>query len=147
MSKALAVLLELKDCSDSWCEYYVPLGIHARIDEAIAELLAQPEQTEQEPVILNAKDTELSIYEVCFSTMVELRDLKQSLFKREPSASAREMYQRGYAKAELDLKREPMTGSEISEGFRVDKEAINTESYWAGVEFAEKAHGIGVDDE
>lgn len=45
MSKALAVLLELKDCSDSWCEYYVPLGIHARIDEAIEELLAQPEQS------------------------------------------------------------------------------------------------------
>lgn len=47
MSKALAVLLELKDCSDSWCEYYVPLGIHARIDEAIEELLAQPEQSKK----------------------------------------------------------------------------------------------------
>ena len=26
-------------------------------------------------------------------------------------------------------------------------DAINAESYWAGVKYAEKAHGIGVDDE
>jgi len=44
MSKALDVLLELKDCSDYWSEYFVPLGIHERIDDAIKELLAQPEQ-------------------------------------------------------------------------------------------------------
>jgi len=48
MSKALDVLLELKDCSDYWSEYFVPLGIHERIDDAIKELLAQPDQTEQE---------------------------------------------------------------------------------------------------
>jgi hypothetical protein len=34
-----------------------------------------------QPVIVNAKDVELTIYEICFSTMVELRDLKQSLLK------------------------------------------------------------------
>ncbi len=44
MSKALDVLLELKDCSDYWSEYSVPIGIHERIDKAIQELLAQPEQ-------------------------------------------------------------------------------------------------------
>jgi hypothetical protein len=44
-------------------------------------------------------------------------------------------------------KREPLTDSEISHGFRVDKDATNAESYWAGVKLAEKAHGIGVDDE
>ena len=37
MSKVLAVLLELKECSDYWSEYAVPIGIHERIDEAIAE--------------------------------------------------------------------------------------------------------------
>jgi hypothetical protein len=47
MSKALTVLLELKDCSDYWSEYSVPIGIYERIDEAIQQLLAQPEQ---EPV-------------------------------------------------------------------------------------------------
>lgn len=66
--------------------------------------------------------------------------------KREPSASAREMYQRGYAKAELDLKREPMTDSEISHGFRADEYAINTESYWAGVELAEKHYGVEINE-
>jgi hypothetical protein len=44
MSKVLAVLLELKECSDYWSDYAVPIGIHERIDAAIAELLAQPEQ-------------------------------------------------------------------------------------------------------
>ena len=38
-------------------------------------------------------------------------------------------------------KREPLTDSEISEGFRADKEAINAESYWAGVALAEKHYG------
>ena len=47
MSKALVVLLELKDCSDYWSEYFVPIGIHERIDEAIQELLAQPEHKEE----------------------------------------------------------------------------------------------------
>ncbi len=44
MSKVLAVLLELKECSDYWSEYEVPIGIHERIDAAIAELLAQPQK-------------------------------------------------------------------------------------------------------
>lgn len=44
-------------------------------------------------------------------------------------------------------KRKPMTGSEISQGFRADKDAINAESYWAGVALAEKHHGVGVDYE
>lgn len=44
-------------------------------------------------------------------------------------------------------KREPMTGGEISQGFRADKDATNAESYWAGVALAEKHYGIGVDDE
>jgi len=47
MSKALAVLLELKESASYWSEYDVPIGIHERIDEAILELNARPEQ---EPV-------------------------------------------------------------------------------------------------
>ena len=39
--------------------------------------------------------------------------------------------------------REPMTGKEISQGFRADKDATNAESYWAGVALAEKHHKIG----
>ena len=54
-----------------------------------------------------------------------------------------EAYQRGYAEAKLKLKREPLTGIEISNGFNADDEATHPYSYWAGVEFAEKHHGIG----
>jgi hypothetical protein len=38
--KALAVLLELKDFSNYWSEYTVPIGIHERIDEADIALIA-----------------------------------------------------------------------------------------------------------
>ena len=44
-------------------------------------------------------------------------------------------------------KREPLTGIEISQGFQTDDDATHPYSYWSGVDFAEKAHGIGVDDE
>jgi hypothetical protein len=54
-----------------------------------------------------------------------------------------EAYQRGYARAGLDLKREPITGKEISNGFNADDEATHPYSYWAGINFAEKHHGIG----
>ena len=54
-----------------------------------------------------------------------------------------EAYQRGYAEAKLKLKRKPITGIEISNGFKADDEAKHPYSYWAGVEFAEKHHGIG----
>jgi hypothetical protein len=38
--------------------------------------------------------------------------------------------------------REPMTGKEISQGFRADNDATNAESYWAGVALAKKHHGV-----
>ena len=44
-------------------------------------------------------------------------------------------------------KREPLDDREISHGFRISKKAIHAESFWMGVRFAEKAHGIGVADE
>jgi hypothetical protein len=44
MSKALAVLLELKESASYWSEYDVPIGIHERIDEAIEELTTKPEK-------------------------------------------------------------------------------------------------------
>lgn len=41
------------------------------------------------------------------------------------------------------VKSEPITGIEISNGFKADDKAIHPYSYWAGVDFAEKHHGIG----
>ena len=37
----------------------------------------------------------------------------------------------------------PLTGIEISNGFKADDEATHPYSYWAGVDFAEQHHGIG----
>ena len=37
----------------------------------------------------------------------------------------------------------PLTGIEISNGFKADDEATHPYSYWAGINFAEKHHGIG----
>jgi hypothetical protein len=100
MSKALAVLLELKDCSDYWSEYFVPIGIHERIDEAIQQLLAQPEQQVK---------------------------------------SNRVFYQEGYAQAELDLKREPLSKDGILELW-ANKPLMDL---FECTRLVEKAHGIG----
>ena len=79
-------------------------------------------------------------------------DIKELLAQPEQSSTTRhaldsywnqEAYQRGYAEAKLKLKRKPITGIEISNGFKADDEAKHPYSYWAGVEFAEKHHGIG----
>jgi hypothetical protein len=43
-------------------------------------------------------------------------------------------------------KREPMTGKEISQGFRADNDATNAESYWAGVALAEKHYGVKINE-
>lgn len=59
----------------------------------------------------------------------------------------RVFYQEGYAQAELDLKREPLSEQEIREGNQSMLNATR-ETFIAGVRFAEVMHGItGVDDE
>jgi len=47
-----------------------------------------------------------------------------------------------YRQGVEDSKRETLTGREISQGFRADKDANNAESYWAGVALAEKHYGL-----
>ena len=42
----------------------------------------------------------------------------------------------------LAPKRKHLTGIEISQGFQTDDDATHPYSYWSGVNFAEKAHGI-----
>lgn len=58
MSKALAVLLELKESAEYWSEYDVPIGIHEHIDEAIEELTTKPEK---KIIDLNIVDKHLEI--------------------------------------------------------------------------------------
>jgi hypothetical protein len=40
-------------------------------------------------------------------------------------------------------KREPLINIYVLNAFKADDEATHPYSYWAGVEFAEKHHGIG----
>jgi len=60
--------------------------------------------------------------------------------KREPAQTAREMYQRGYAKAKDDLKREPLSDAAIAELW-ANKSPMNE---FECTRLIEKAHGIGI---
>jgi hypothetical protein len=59
--------------------------------------------------------------------------------KREPPITSREMYQRGYAAAERDLNREPLSDERLE--FLVDKYHGYPKTLGREIE---KAHGIGV---
>ena len=59
--------------------------------------------------------------------------------KREPPMTGREMYQRGYAAAERDLKREPLSDEEINAINLPEKQCTLREL----VRLIEKMHGIG----
>ena len=91
------------------------------------ELLAQPEQTEQEPV---GSVKTIGGYPDQSEHTVELtcrhRDLKDGdlLYKAPP-------------------KRELLGDGITADMYRANKKATHPDSYWAGVYDAEKAHGIG----
>ena len=72
-------------------------------------------------------------------------EAEKLLAQPEPLTSRQglEEYKKGYYQAELDLKREPLRGIEISQGFKADDDATHPYSYWAGINFAEKHHDIG----
>jgi hypothetical protein len=95
------------------------------------ELLAQPEQTEPEPEPEPVGIVKtIGGYPDQSEHTVELTcrhgDLKDGdLLYKAPQ------------------KREPLSGREISHGFRINPDATHAESYWAGVEYAEKHHKIG----
>ena len=52
-------------------------------------------------------------------------------------------YKRGYARAELDLKREPLSDKDIGKGFLLTDVWHRYECFIAGVKWAERQHGIG----
>ena len=64
--------------------------------------------------------------------------------KREPPMTGREMYQRGYAKAKDDLKREPLSDEWIKDNVHLIHRDV---SFTDLVRSIEKAHGIGVENE
>jgi hypothetical protein len=127
------------------CRLYLSvLGViikHSAVSELINnidELLAQPEQEKQEPVawmcnllgdVVTDRPADSNGY----------TPLYLAPSKREPSMTGREMYQRGYAKAERDLKREPLSDAELIGRY----ETIRISSFYVGFRDAEKMHGIG----
>jgi hypothetical protein len=156
MSKALTVLLELKDCSDYWSEYSVPIGIHERIDEAIQQLLAQPEHIVDvtdmvEPVawMYEWYENDLeSTQAYCGSEKpfkgestqpFNFRPLYAAPSKQESLTPRQglEEYKRGYVQAELDLKREPLIYEHLED--LVDKYYGYPMTLGRAIE---KAHGI-----
>jgi hypothetical protein len=68
--------------------------------------------------------------------------------KREPSITSREMYQRGYAAAERDLKRESLSEGELNSlYYQATNQTLREQDTRLAFEFAraiEKAHGIGI---
>ncbi len=89
---------------------------------------------------------EKGLKEIIRQMAVEI--VKRSEPEQELIAKYREGYKKGFLDgAEPESEQKPLSGKEISHGFRCDDDATNAESYWAGVEYAEKHYGIGVDDE
>ena len=124
MSKALAVLQELKECASYWSEYDVPIGIHERIDEAIAELLAQPE---------HIKEREGS------GNMISTDDVCNWKFIVEDIKDYDHVYVNGIRYTEFQPKRKPIFNYTVPD--YITDEYI--EAYDLGFSDAEKAHGIG----
>ena len=66
--------------------------------------------------------------------------------KREPPITAREMYQRGYAAAERDLKREPLSEGELNSlYYQATNQTLREQDTRLALGFArliEEAHGI-----
>ena len=52
-------------------------------------------------------------------------------------------YKKGYARAELDLKREPLSDKDIGKGFLLTDVWHRYECFIAGIKWAERQHGIG----
>ena len=83
-------------------------------------------RTKERELLKEIYDDEITMMELPFSTATKLQELL----------------------AQPEQEQKPLTREEISYGFRTNDDAINAESFWAGVEWAEKMHGItGVDDE
>jgi len=100
------------------------------------KLYTAPPKPEQEPVFnFNLERMKLAVESPVSDVTVEGLTAKVK--------TNRMFYQEGYAQAELDLKREPLSDKEIAKGFLLTDVWHRYECFIAGVRFAEKAHGIG----
>ena len=97
------------------------------LSNEVEELLAQPEQ-EQEPVAWMWDEM------FCEDWTTVSSVIKPS--KSKYVDNVRPLYL-------APPKREPLINIYVLNAFKADDEATHPYSYWAGVEFAEKHHGIG----
>lgn len=102
-----------------WYENTELWKVHAK------ELLAQPEKTEQEPV----------------AWMVETHFNNEPIKEFHTVKPMERVYKYCIVTELYAAPLKPLTGIEISNGFKADDEATHPYSYWAGVDFAEKHHG------
>ena len=116
-----------------------------QIDETfigIQELLAQPEQ---EPVAW------MPLSDIEWMNIVNAPKILELTNDRHDSEEAVnlavKMTEEKCKENNSRPKREPLTGKEISQGFRADKNANNAESYWAGVALAEKHYGVKINED
>jgi hypothetical protein len=114
-------LLKKVISGDNKGDFFVSYDLY----KEIYEFLAQPEQEPEAWIIVNK--------ETGYRTQVS--DLTPFLYHREifeviPLYTA-------------PPKREPLINIYVLNAFKADDEATHPYSYWAGVEFAEKHHGIG----
>jgi len=124
MSKERVLLKEFIDFVDSYEFYPTERNIIFEIVNRANAILAQPEQTEQEPVAW--------IYEWVDEAGEPVKSVAYNFYD---DANPIPLYT-------APPKREPLTPQQISEG---NQSTLNVtrEAFKQGVIFAEKAHGIG----
>ena len=129
-------------------------GINLR--NRIAELLTQPEQTEQFPL---PGERLIEMWRDGYDAGVRLAQSKQEPMawcqmvegKVQDLLTSFEMKDWLYDKSWIPLytappKREPLSDGTTADMYHANKKATHPDSYWIGVYDAEKAHGIGSDD-
>ena len=126
MSKERVLLKEFIDFVDSYEFYPTERNIIFEIVNRANAILAQPEQTEQEPVAWKVIDGTNGKY----------------MFSRIKPTERSYKYDVVIPLYLAPPKREPLTPQQISEG---NQSTLNVtrEAFKQGVIFAEKAHGIG----
>jgi len=131
MSKERVLLKEFIDFVDSYEFYPTERNIIFEIVNRANAILAQPEQTEQEPVAWKVIDGTNGKY----------------MFSRIKPTERSYKYDVVIPLYLAPPKRELLGDGITADMYRANKKATHPDSYWAGVYDAEKAHGIGVDDE
>ena len=117
---------------------YINYACNDKLRNEIMEFLFQPEQEPVAWAIFFDDEPNKVINEYLSQYKEDLEVIMQEGFYDDEMATLCPLYT-------APPKREPLDDREISHNFRISKKAIHAESFWIGVKFAEKAHGIGAE--